>query len=71
MGTQPATAALLAKIREWAADPEALCFPINTTRGRAVLYPEDVADRTDEQLVAVICERLNENRTRGQHVRPD
>ena len=59
MGIGPTTAALLAKLREWASDPGALCFPVNTTRGRAVLYPEDVADRTDNELVAVICERLN------------
>lgn len=62
MGTQPATAALLTKLRTWAADPEALCFPVNTTRGCAVLYPTDVADRTDDQLVALICARLNENK---------
>ena len=60
MGTTPATAALLAALREWAADPEALCFPVNTTRGCAVLFPEDVAGRTDNELVALICARLNE-----------
>ena len=59
MGTQPATAALLAKIREWAADPEALCFPVNTARGRAVLFPEEVPGRTDNELVALICAQLN------------
>lgn len=58
MATGPATAALLADLREWAADQGALCFPVNTTRGRVVLYPEDVAGRTDNELVAVICERL-------------
>ena len=56
----PATTALLIKLREWAADPEALCFPINTTRGHAVMYPDDVASRTDNELVALICARLNE-----------
>ena len=60
MGIGPATAALLADIREWAADPGAVCFPVNTTRGRAVLYPEDVAGRTDNELLTVICEQLNE-----------
>jgi len=58
----PATTALLAQLREWAADPGAWCYPVETTRGRAVLFPEDVAGRTDEQLVAVICARLNENK---------
>jgi hypothetical protein len=61
VGTLPATAALLAKIREWAVDPEALCFPVNTTRGRAVLYPEDVPGRTDNELVAMIYAQLNAN----------
>ena len=60
MGIQPATAALLVKIREWAADPEALCFPINTTRGSVVLYPGDVDGCTDDQLVALICAQLNQ-----------
>lgn len=55
-----ATTALLTKLREWAVDPEALCFPVNTTRGRAVLFPEDVVGRTDNELVALICARLNE-----------
>jgi len=60
VGTTPSTAALLANLREWAADPEALCFPVNTTRGRAVIYPDEVAGRTDNELVALICARLNE-----------
>ena len=71
MSIGPATTALLANLREWAVHPGAWCYPVETTRGRAVLFPDDVDGRTDEQLVAVICERLNENRTRGQHVRPD
>ena len=60
MGTQPATAALLANLREWAADPEALCYPVQTTKGRAVMFPEDVAGRSDDELLALICARLNE-----------
>lgn len=56
----PATTALLTELRAWAADPEALCYPVQTTRGRAVLYPEDVAGCTDDQLVALICARLNQ-----------
>ncbi len=56
----PATTALLTELRAWAAEPEALCFPVQTTRGRVVLYPNDVAGRTDDQLVALICARLNE-----------
>lgn len=59
MGIGPAVAALLANLREWAADPGAWCYPVKTTRGLAVLFPEDVDGCTDEQLVAVICERLN------------
>ena len=62
MGIGPATAALIADLREWAADPGAWCYPVETTRGRAVLFPEDVDGRTDEQLVAVIRERLNEKK---------
>ena len=34
--------------------------PRNTTRGRAVIYPDEVAGRTDNELVALICARLNE-----------
>ena len=60
MGTQPATAALLANLREWAADPDALCYPVQTTKGRAVMFPEDVAGRSDDELLALICARLNE-----------
>ena len=56
----PTTTALLTKLRAWAADPEALCFPVQTTRGRVVLYLEDVDGRTDDQLVALICAKLNE-----------
>jgi len=56
----PATTALLTELRAWAADPGALCYPVQTTRGRAVIYPDDVAGRTNEELIAVICERLNE-----------
>jgi len=61
-GIGPATAALLAELRAWAADPLAVYYPVNTTRGRALIFPEDVAARTDDQLVAVICEKLNENK---------
>jgi hypothetical protein len=60
VGTAPATAALLADMREWAADPLAVYFPVNTTRGCALIFPEDVAGRTDNELVALICARLNE-----------
>lgn len=67
----PATTALLAELREWAADPGAWCYPVKTTLGMVVVFPEDVAGQTDEQLVAMVCERLNENRTRGPHVRAD
>lgn len=56
----PATTALLTELRAWAADLEAVCYPVQTTRGRAVLFPEDVAGRTDNELVALICARLNE-----------
>jgi len=58
----PATTALLTELRAWAADPEALCYPVQTTRGRAVMFPEDVTGHTDEQLVALICARLNEQK---------
>ncbi|HBZ07468.1 MAG TPA: hypothetical protein DEP03_14200 [Massilia sp.] len=62
MGIGPATTALIANLREWAADPGAWCYPVKTTRGRAVIFPEDVVGCTDEQLVALICARLNENK---------
>jgi len=58
----PATTALLTELREWAADPKALCYPVQTTCGRAVIYPDEVACRTDDQLVALICARLDENK---------
>jgi hypothetical protein len=56
----PATTALLTELRAWAADPLAVYYPVNTTRGRVVIFPEDVAGRTDDQLAALICARLNE-----------
>ena len=56
----PATTALLTELRAWAADPLAVYFPVNTTRGRALIFPEDVAGHTDNELVALICARLNE-----------
>jgi hypothetical protein len=58
----PATTALLTELRAWAADPLAAYYPVNTTRGCALVFPDDVAGRTDDQLVALICARLNQNK---------
>lgn len=62
MGIQPATAARLADMREWAADPGAVCYPVTTNSSRVVIFPEDIAGRTDEQLLALIRERCTENK---------
>jgi hypothetical protein len=51
---------LLPHLREWASDPDAVCYPVSTNKGRVIVFPEDVAGRTDDQLLATIRERLNE-----------
>ncbi|KQQ90378.1 hypothetical protein [Massilia sp. Leaf139] len=58
----PATTALLTELRAWAAEPGAVMYPVQTTRGRVIVYPDEVAGRTDSQLVALICARLNLNK---------
>jgi hypothetical protein len=62
VGTTPADAARLADMREWAADPGAVCYPVTTNSGRAVIFPEDIAGRTDEQLLTLIRERCSDNK---------
>ena len=59
MGAQP-IAAHIAHIREWAPDPKAVFYEVKTNKGRVLIFPEDVAGRTDKQLIALICARLNE-----------
>jgi hypothetical protein len=54
---KPATAAWLATMRAWAADPGAVIFPIRTTTANVALFPEDITTRTDEQLLAFIAAR--------------
>lgn len=56
----PATAALLASLREWAVVPGASIFPVCTKTKKIAIFPEDVISRTDDELLAFVCERLNE-----------
>lgn len=56
----PATAALLASLREWAADPGAQIYPVCTKTKKIAIFPGDVIGRTDDELVAFIRERLDE-----------
>lgn len=61
---QPAIAARLADIREWAADPSAVIYPIRTHTHNFALFPHDVIGTTDEQLLEFIRQRCNEPQER-------
>lgn len=56
----PATAALLAALREWAVLPGAQIYPIRTKTKNIAIFPEDVVGKSDEELLAFIRQRLNE-----------
>ena len=56
MGITPATAAKLAEMREWAADPQAWVWPV---QGRAI-FPADVVGKSDTELLEFIRQRINE-----------
>jgi hypothetical protein len=56
----PDPAALLPEIREWAADPRALVFPINGERRSIALFPAEVIGKTDDELLRFIAARLAE-----------
>jgi hypothetical protein len=55
------TAAWLAEMREWAADPRALIFPINGERRSIALFPADIVGKSDDELLAFIAGRLDEH----------
>jgi hypothetical protein len=50
---------LLRKIREWAKDPGAVFYTLRGKRGTVAIFPEDVLERTDEQLVDFISKRCS------------
>jgi hypothetical protein len=53
-------AAFLAALREWASDPGALIYTVRGKSGSIAIFPEDVTGRTDDELLAFVRERLNE-----------
>jgi len=68
---KPATIAWLAKLRAQAAEPGIIYVAVRGPRGTIPVFPEDVTNKSDEQLLAFLCERLSATPTRGQDVRPD
>jgi hypothetical protein len=55
-----ARAAFLADIRVWARDPNALIFTVRGKYNAIAIVPEDVKNRTDEQMMAFIVTRCIE-----------
>lgn len=60
MNAPPDIAILLARMREWAAYPDALLFPVQGRHGFVAIYPDEVTTRTDDQLLAFIRARCAE-----------
>jgi hypothetical protein len=54
----PYTQNWLADLRLQALDPGTLFVVIRSRAGRLLLYPEDIFDKSDEQLLDLIRERL-------------
>jgi hypothetical protein len=54
----PYTKKWLADLRLQALDPGTLFVAIRSRAGRLLLYPEDILDKSDEQLLDLIRDRL-------------
>ena len=55
---KPVTTQWLANLRIQATEPGTLFVAIKSRAGRLVMYPEDILDKSDEQLLSQIRRRL-------------
>lgn len=55
----PGTAAWLANVRAEAEAPGAFMVTIQSSKGRVVIFPDEVVGKSDEELLAFVRERLS------------
>jgi hypothetical protein len=57
---RPATVAWLAKVRADAAPPGTVYVVISGPAGTVAVFPKDILDKSDDELLAYIAGRLSE-----------